>query len=77
MGDHHDDHIEGAAPLDTFGVAERCTDGVAVLHVRGEIDVRTAPPLTDAVEAALAKSPVGARMSGIDKPTPMTSWSGH
>src|ERR1700710_2324683 len=56
-------HAEsGSPPLsdnDEFSASESEVDGLAVVSVGGSVDMLTAPGLSEAIDAALAKKPKG------------------
>jgi anti-sigma B factor antagonist len=56
-------HAESGAPpqsdKDDFSTHESEVEGLAVVAVRGSVDMLTAPGLTEAIESALAKNPKG------------------
>lgn len=61
MAEHSGSHADPdtATPKASFAVAESWVGRIVVLSVSGAIDMLTAPGLTEAINAALTKSPSG------------------
>ena len=61
MAKHHQAASGSPPPSDNedFNAQESEVDGLAVVSVSGSVDMLTAPGLSEAIEAALAKKPKG------------------